>query len=252
MTIARPAVIAAFILTVAACDRAENETAVPATPTGEAASASSASAGSTNPSALSSATTPDGGAPASLANRTGELVNPDDLAMIFLYYDLAGLTPPIERWIEEDRDVRFGDASEKPARREALRAAFTAAQASVRGVGRLRLTVQSDLSEYDPTYGEFTVRALAPSSTFSYAAQSQRVTIRLANGQVAQRWPVSAAQAQSINDRVSYLRGTQVDVLLRITGVQPGTDGGSLTAEVVSYEVRDRDAGILGRLTVAR
>lgn len=252
MTIARHAMIAALVLTATACDRAEPETAVPDTPNGEATTASAPPAGSANPSALPAVTTPDGSASASFANRTGELVNPDDLAMIFLYYDLAGLTPPIEQWIEDDRDVRYGDASEKPARREALRAAFTAAQSSVRGVGRLRLTVQSDLSDYDPAYGEFTVRALAPSSTFTYSAQSQTVTIRLANGQVAQRWPVSAAQAQSINDRVSYLRGTQVDVLLRVTGVQPGTDGGSLTAEVVSYEVRDRDAGILGRLTVAR
>lgn len=186
-----------------------------------------------------------------LTGRTGELVNPDEQTMVFLYYDLAGLTPPIETWIGQDSKVRYGSADEKPARREELRAAYAAAQASVRGIGRLRLTVNSNLSDYDPAYGEFTVQALAPGSTYTFRSFSRTVTLRLANGQQAQRWAVPAAEAQRIKDRVPYLQGAQIDVVLQITGVQPATDGGALTANVLSYEVRDRSAGVIGRVQVA-
>lgn len=202
------------------------------------------------PSALPQAST---SAPsAGLAGRTGELVNPDEQTMIFLYYDLAGLTPPVETWIAEDSDVRYGDPASKPARREELRAAYAAAQARVKGVGRLRLTVRSNLSDYDPTNGEFIVQALAPGSTYGFRAFSRRVTLRLGNGEIAQRWVVPAAQAQTIVDKVRYLSDAEVDMLVQITDVQPGSDGGSLTAQVLSYEVRDRSAGVLGRVEVAR
>lgn len=236
--------IAGLGLLVASCDR----TPEGADKAGDAAPAGAdASAGA--PSAL-----PQAGAAApsaALASRTAELVNPDEQTMVFLYYDLAGLAPPIETWISEDSNVRYGPAEAKPARREELRSAYAAAQASVRNVGRLRLTVNSNLSDYDPSYGEFIVQALAPGSTYSFRAFSRTVTLRLANGQQAQRWSVPADEAQRIKDRVPYLQGTQLDVILQITGVQPGTDGGSLTANVLSYEVRDRSAGVIGRVQVA-
>jgi hypothetical protein len=237
-------IIAGLGLMASACDRSPDKTAKV-----EEATPAKAAAATSAPSAL-----PQGAAAApapALTGRTGELVNPDEQTMIFLYYDLAGLTPPIDNWIAEDSNVRYGPADAKPARREELRAAYTAAQTSVRNVGRLRLTVRSNLSDYDPTYGEFTVQALAPGSTYNFRAFSRSVTLRLANGQQAQRWPVSPTDAQKIKDRVSYLQGTELDVVLQITGVQPGTDGGSLTANVVSYEIRDRSAGVIGRVQVA-
>lgn len=237
-------IITGVALTLAGCDRPAGSEAQPgqATPDGAAPATGS-------PSAL-----PQTGAPApaaALAGRTGELVNPDEQTMVFLYYDLAGLAPPIESWISEDSDVRYGPADAKPARREELRSAYAAAQASVRNVGRLRLTVNSNLSDYDPSYGEFIVQALSPGSTYSFRAFSRTVTLRLGNGQQAQRWAVPAEEAQRIKDHVPYLQGTQLDVVLQITGVQPGTDGGSLTANVLSYEVRDRSAGVIGRVQVA-
>ncbi|MGA0545269.1 hypothetical protein ACO2Q1_08345 [Brevundimonas sp. VNH65] len=243
--------IAGLGLMLASCDRSPEKAETGA----GGASASGASAPGAAPAGGAPSALPQGDAAAApsaaLAGRTAELVNPDEQTMIFLYYDLAGLAPPIESWISEDSDVRYGPAEAKPARREELRAAYAAAQASVRNVGRLRLTVQSNLSEYDPSYGEFTVQALAPGSTYDFRAFSRSVTLRLANGQAAQRWAVAPAEAQKIKDRVSYLRSTQVDVLLQITGVQPGKDGGSITANVISYEIRDRSAGVLGRVQVA-
>lgn len=236
--------IAGLGLLASACDRSPDAAGQPQ----DAIPAKTAPAPS-SPSALPQA---QAAAPAAaLTGRTGELVNPDEQTMVFLYYDLAGLAPPIEKWIAEDSNVRYGPADAKPARREELRAAYTAAQASVRNVGRLRLTVGSNMSDYDPSYGEFIVQALAPGSTYNFRAFSRSVTLRLANGQQAQRWAVSPAEAQAIKDRVPYLQGAQVDVVLQITGVQPGTDGGSLTANVLSYEVRDRSAGVIGRVQVA-
>ena len=48
-----------------------------------------------------------------LGGRTGELINPENSTMVFLYYDLAGLTPPIDNWVEQDNRVQFAQPLDK-------------------------------------------------------------------------------------------------------------------------------------------
>lgn len=180
-----------------------------------------------------------------------ELVAPEDTAMVFLYYRVAGLTPPIDLWVEEDARVKFAPGIEKAGKREALRAELNAGAAAVRGVGRIRLTMQADLSDYDPAYGEFTVRALAPSSMVEYRAFGQKVALKFGNGRIAQIWKVPQAEAQAVRDRIGY-NGADMDVLLAVTGAQPGAEGGSLMTQVLSYELREKRGGTtIGRVNVA-
>lgn len=193
-------------------------------------------------------TTPQAG----LGDRTGELVNPDESTMVFLYYDLAGLTPPIDDWVEEDNRVKYAQPLDKPARRKAVRSELEAAAASVRGMGFIRLTMHANLSEYDPTYGEFSVQALAPSSMVSYAALGQKVSVRFGNGRLAQLWRVPANEAQAIRDKVGYRTNVSLDALLRITDVLPGPGGGSITTDVIEYEMREARSGLIGRVRVAQ
>lgn len=185
--------------------------------------------------------------------RTRELLNPDAAAMVFLYYDLAGLTPPIEMWVEEDGRVKYAPGLEKASRRAALKAELQAGAAAVRDVGALRISMNANLSEYDPTYEEFAVRALAPSSVVTYDAFGQKVELRFGNGRHAQIWRVPAAQAQLIRDKIGYVHGVSLDVLLRITDVQPGSGGGTLTTEVLEYELQQSQSGMtLARVQVGR
>jgi hypothetical protein len=173
-----------------------------------------------------------------------ELVNPDANTVVFLYYELAHLPLPIDTWVEEDHRVKYAPAPEKAPHRVAVRAELQSAAASVKGVGALRLTMNANLSEYDPSYGEFTVRALSPSSVVTFDALGQKVQVNFKNGRTAQIWRVPAAEAQGIRDKIGYSSNVEMDVLLRIVDVLPGPGGGTLTTEVVEYELRETQRGV--------
>lgn len=188
-----------------------------------------------------------------IQGRTGELVNPDHSTVVLLYYDLAHLTAPIDRWVEEDSRVLHAKPIDKAGLRASVRAELESAAAAVRGIGFIRLSMQANLSDYDPSYGEFTVRAFAPSSTVSFKAFGQDVSLRFGNGRIAQIWRVPPDQAQAIRDKLGYFHGVSLDALLRITAVQPAPGGGTLITEVVEYEMRDAQRGLtIGRVQVAQ
>lgn len=188
------------------------------------------------------------GAPA-LGGRTGELVNPDNSTMVFLYYDLAGLTPPVDNWVEKDGRVQFVPAIEKASQRNAIRGEIEAGLAAVRGIGFIRLSLSSaNLSDYDPTYGEFTVQALSPSSMVPFDAFGQKVSVKFSNGRTAQIWKVPEADAQGVRDRLGPARHVSLDTYLKITGVQPGPGGGTIITQILEYEMRESATGT----TIAR
>lgn len=188
------------------------------------------------------------------ANRKGELLNPDDSTIVFLYYDLAGLKPPITDWVEQDNRVQYAPGLDKAARRDAVKRELEAAAAAVRGMGMLRLSMKANLSEYDPTYSEFQVRALAPSSVVTYSALGQKVSLNFRNGRTAQIWRVPAAEAQTIRDKLgNYGANVGLDVLLRIAEVQPGPGGGTIVTDVLEYEMREQRTGMtIARVQVAQ
>jgi hypothetical protein len=179
-------------------------------------------------------------------------VNPDESAMVFLYYDLTGITPPLDRWVEEDSRVKFAAPMDKPAARTTVRSELEAGMAAVKGAGRIRLSINNaNLSDYDPTYGEFTVRALAPSSVIQFDALGQKVSVRFGNGKYAQIWRVPQEEAQTIRDRVAMGNNVELDTLLLIKSVVPGPAGGTITADVVEYEMRETRGGTsLARIEV--
>lgn len=190
----------------------------------------------------STASTTQSAAKQSLAHRSGELLNPDDSTIVMLYFDLAGIAPPIDAWVEDDSRVRIAPAPDKAAKRATVRAELEAAAHGVRKVGLLRLTMGANLSEYDPTYEEFTVRALSPSSVVTFNALGQKISLRFANGNDAQVWRVPAAQSQAMRDRIGY-GGAKLDVLLKIMSVQPAPAGGTIVTNVLDYELRDNRSG---------
>jgi hypothetical protein len=211
---------------------AQSQTSVAASAPGDAKAVSSIEASPASAAAKDS------------VHSSRELVNPDASTMVFLYYELAHLPLPIDTWVEEDSRVRYAPAPDKAARRTAVRAELESAAASVRGVGAIRLTMHANLSDYDPSYGEFTVRALSPSSVVNFDALGQKVAVSFTNGRTAQIWRVPPAQAQSIRDKISYASNVEIDALLRIADVLPGPGGGTLATEVVEYELRETQRGV--------
>ncbi|HWU78391.1 MAG TPA: hypothetical protein VN043_17980 [Rhodanobacter sp.] len=182
-----------------------------------------------------------------LAARSGELTNPDNQTVVFLYYDLAGIAPPIDQWVEQDNRVNYARGADKAAQRASVKAAFEAGLAGVRDVGVIHLTANASLSDYDPTYGEFTVGALSPGSVFTFQALGQKVELKFDNGLTAQSWSVPKDQAQAIVDRIGN-DGLTVDTTLKIVKVLPSPAGGTLVTHIVAWNLRDSRSGT----TIAR
>jgi hypothetical protein len=187
-----------------------------------------------------------GAVPAALpaSSRKDELTNPEDTAMVMLYHDLAGLPVPIARWVEADSRLQFAPGAQKAALREQITREFEAARDAVKGVGILRVTLaDAQLSDYDPGYGEYTIRALSPSSTITYKTLGTDITLKFDNARTAQLWRVPPDEAQRVADTLGPYGRAALDLTLAVTGVVPGTAGGTLTTRIVEYELRAQRGG---------
>lgn len=236
---------------------AQAPAAAGAPPTSGNLAGSSSSMGSAAPAQSGSAAAAPAAAGAGLPGRTVELLNPDNNTMVFLYYDLTGNPPPLDSWVEKDSRIVMTQAIDRAAMRQTVRSELESGLASVRDVGLIRISLSSaDLSDYDPTYGEFTIGALAPSSEIPFDAFGQKVKLKFANGRTAQIWKVPPAEAQLIRDKLVGVGGAWynvgIDLLLRIKSVQPGPAGGTIVTDILEYEIRDtRNGTTINRATVA-
>lgn len=186
--------------------------------------------------------TPAPGMGGNLGGRAGVLTNPSNNQMVFLYYDLAGIPPPIDQWVEQDPRVQSAPGANKAALRTQVKAELQAGLTAVRGVGVLHLTTDANVSQYDPSYGEFTVGALSPASEYTFDALNQHVTVKLDNGLAAQTWSVPKDKAQAVTDQLGGANPV-LDVVLKITQVLPDTQGGTLVTDVQSWTLRDARHG---------
>jgi hypothetical protein len=225
----------------------------PRPPLSGAAKAPEPASGTTGPTPAVGLSPQANSQPQPFAGRTGELNNPDHSTMVFLYHDLSGIKPSIDDWVEKDSRVQSARAMDKPSQRDKVRVELESGLAAVRGIGVIRLSLSAGLSDYDPTYGEFTVQALAPSSVVTFDAFGEKVSLQFGNGKTAQTWRVPAADAQTIRDKIGY-NGVNLSALVKIKAVQPGPGGGTITADVLEYELREgsRSALIVGRVKVGQ
>jgi hypothetical protein len=185
-----------------------------------------------------------------LAARDGELVNPDNATMVFLYYDLSGMPAPIDTWTEKDGRVQFAPGVDKAAQRSAVRAELQAGANAVRGIGVIHLSMGANLSNYDPAYEEFTVGALSPDSVVTFEALGQKVSLKFGNALAAQTWHVPKADAQPLVDKIGH-RDVNLEVVLKVHAVQPGPGGGTIVVDALSYELHETIGGtIIGRVRV--
>lgn len=242
-----------LLLLLAGCGSGNTPTAPPPGNSSQPPTQAAVAAGATVPAPTSAQPTPAAAPATTLAGRTEELSNPDNSAVVFLYYDLAGIAPPLDTFVEKDSRVTGASPPDRAGQREVVRAELQAAAAAVHNIGKLRLSLDADLSTYDPSYQEFSVRALAPSSVINFDALGQNISVKFSNGKTAQIWRVAPAEAQVIKDKLGPYGRASLDVLLEIVGVQPAPAGGTINTRIAEYELREKGSGtVLGRIQVAQ
>jgi hypothetical protein len=184
-----------------------------------------------------------------IEGRQGELATPSESSIVFLYYSLAGLKPPLESWVENDQRLLQAPAPDKAQRRQELQNEYELGAKSVNDIGTIRVSMyNANLSEYDPTYGEFTIGAISPGSHLAYRAFNQEVKIKFANAKTAQLWRVTSEEAQIVRDKLGHSSSASIDLELKVIGVQPETNGGTIMANIVEYELRSNNNTVIARI----
>ena len=190
--------------------------------------------------------------------RTGELVSPDAEAIASLYYDWAGIEPPIdefaEQYVNDDRSVNDGNRVQKLARAQDI---YRRRFRSGLNVGFIKLNLSAKLSEYDAATGEFYVDAFAPGSSVNYRAYDRFFHLKFENDADAYRWKVPAYMADRIVQQTEGehgFRSLTIPVVAQVTSVAPsGTTGGIIYARILSYSLQARATGaVVGRVNLAQ
>lgn len=216
-----------------------------------AGDASSSSAHNTTSQRANTARDDKTGDGAILDGRTRRVSNPDGLVMVLLYHQLAGLTPPVNDWVEKDRRVSEAPPVKKPEMRKTIAAEIAAADAAVKDIGAIRITTNTQLSEYDPTYEEYLVSALDPASMFTFTSNEQTVRLKFSNADDAQIWRVPADAYQAIEDRIQYRGALTLTIDAEIETTQPGVKGGDIIARITGYVLENNfNNGLIARVAV--
>lgn len=172
-----------------------------------------------------------------------ELEAPDAETVGWIYYDLAGVEPPLERWARkahEDQARRYRSGVNEFNAADHLaevRAEFSKRFEGAKGFDRVRVDINGNVSEYDTEYQEFYVDAFSPGSYLSYEALGQTFKIRMTNAADAYVWSVPAEEARKIVKRLGSYRRVKVSAHLKLKNAAPLANGGRIDAEIVSYTI---------------
>src|SRR5690606_3551243 len=158
---------------------------------------------------------------------TRELAHPEDLQMLLLGYRLQGREPPLSEWAAAQHAVARANEFERGKVREQEQARLQAVYEGTEGVGLLRLNVNANFGEYDPSRGGYYLDAFTPGSVFRFSAraapppfQVETLSLRIDNPGELNFWPLDPAAAQDILARNNGQRRVTLDSRLRITGVR--------------------------------
>lgn len=244
----RAGLLAAALCALAGCGSeagAGPATAATGNPQGDAAKTAAARSGDDPASAA---------APGGTTIGTELLSHPDDLQMVMLGYRLRGLVPPVAQWAEGQHVVLRANEFERAAVLESERNRLQSVYDGTAGIGRLRLNISSQFSEYDGNRGGYYLTAFSPGSVFTFSAQpvsttEEQVRVQVDNEEELNFWPLDAAAAQHALREAGGTRSVTLDSSFRITGVSQRSDGTTITVRLQRYAIvadRYRDPLVLG------
>ncbi|MFC3716921.1 hypothetical protein ACFONC_12235 [Luteimonas soli] len=250
----RSGLLAAMLCALAACGSdagSETRQAVAGTaaPSSAAGTTAAASARNDRDGAYSEARPGDAG-----VTGTQLLSHPDDLQVVMLGYRLRGLAPPLAQWAEGQQAVRRANEFERATVLQGERERLQSIYDGTADVGRLRLNVNSQFSEYDGSRGGYYLTAFSPGSVFTFSAQPvpgarEQVRVQVDNEEELNFWPLDAVAAQDVLREAGGTRSVTLDSSFRITGVSQRSDGTTITVRLQRYAIvadRYRNPVVLG------
>ena len=190
------------------------------------------------------------------ARRT--LVDPAANALGWVAADWLGLSLPIEDWAERQADGELGvDEFNREAAVARSRAQYESERASAEGVGKLRLTLSGELSEYDRSYGEYYVDTFAPGNRIRFAPFNNLpqnpfpngVQVSFDNAADFASWPMDASAAQQIARGFEWGRRVTLQTNLRLLDVNSTDRGADIVTRIERAVVvgeNGRRLGIIG------
>lgn len=240
----RAALLATALCALAACGSDAGSAAAdsPATAGAASAPAAAASANASSGGGDASAGAASAGAAAADGIGTRLLSHPDELQMVMLGYRLRGMVPPLAQWAEAQYAVRraneFGRAAVLESERQRLQGVYD----GTAGVGRLRLDVSAQLSQYDAARGGYYLTAFTPGSAFDFSAEPasgarETVRVQVDNEEELNFWPLDAAAAQEVLEKTNGSRSVVLDSRLRITGISQRSGGPTIDARLQRYTI---------------
>ncbi|MEE4163434.1 MAG: hypothetical protein V2I25_13085 [Woeseiaceae bacterium] len=171
----------------------------------------------------------------------------DDDTVGWLVLERMGVEAPIDRWAQAM--VRVGtDGVTEFNYAEHLRAAKAGIERTrdgARGYDRMRLTLNSRLSEYDATYEEFYLNAFSPSMFVTYRPFSRRkpnpleggVKLIFTNADDAFVLSVPPVEAEALVGRLGPGRQLTVDIEVTIEEVNATRAGAEILASIDRYSL---------------
>lgn len=184
------------------------------------------------------------GAPAAPVLGTRLLSHPENLQMVMLAYRLQGRVPPLAEWAAEQARVKYANEFERAGLLAQETSRLQDVYDATADVGRLRLNVNSRLSEYDAGRGGFYLNAFLPGSSFDFSVQpapypvrEERVIVSVQDDGELNFWPVDAAAAQQALARNQNMREVLLDSEFVITGVGRRSDSVEITARLLGYGI---------------
>ncbi|GGY37081.1 hypothetical protein [Parvularcula lutaonensis] len=182
--------------------------------------------------------------------RTRQIDHPDPDMIGWIALDWLDRSAPLDEWARRDVESgRFGPGRINEFNRDEYtaqaRTALEDQKKAGMGVGRLRLSVNARLSDYDPTYEEFYLGALSPGSHLTYRpfgayfpnTLSAGVRVEFANAREASVLSVTPAEAEAMIERLDNFRNVTLDLDLSILDVTPASQSAVIRTRIDRYTI---------------
>ena len=159
----------------------------------------------------------------------------DDGDIVRIYYAVAGLTPPLEKWAERAVPYDNGGVSQEEAWKRA-KAKVQAQWDAVKDVRCFTIRTSANIGSYDDARGGLPVGAIRPDRYFTFSEGGDYVQVRLVNADKANLWKIPRDRAMALTANYG-LNGATAVIRIKVLSARPSDHGGVIQGRVTGYDI---------------